>query len=93
MEEATTFSDELRKMIEAEQAIVTELMDQNSRAQRLMKLNDDEVEAIFSYLNQSQARSTKRERWINLVVALVSLTAGYVLDQIKPEVFVDLVRG
>jgi uncharacterized membrane protein YqjE len=90
LHETTSLSEELQRSIEAEKKLIDELVQEAADARQLSDLTNEQVEALTARMNQSQRRSTRRERWINIVIAIISLAAGYGLDQISPGKLGDL---
>lgn len=93
MHEATLMAEELQRIIESEQRLVGELLEESAEAQRITAISTEQVNAFMARFDREQRRTTHRERWVNVVIALVSLAVGYALNLVDAEFLTNLIRG
>jgi alkylation response protein AidB-like acyl-CoA dehydrogenase len=80
LEDAAVLVDELASDIEARQADVERLIDQQEENARLADLSSEQIEAIVSALDAQSARSRNSDIGIAVVIAVASLILGWVLN-------------
>ncbi len=90
MHEATLMADELQTAIDTEKSMVAELLKQSAEARRIADIESDQLNALLAHQERRQHRSTIRERWINIVVAVLGLIVGYLLNLVSPAFFTGL---
>jgi hypothetical protein len=89
MHEATNMAENLQRVIDAEKAMVDELLRDHANAWQLTQLREDQVDALLARFDRAQSRSDRSQLRINVAIALISLIAGYLLNLITPD---DLLR-
>lgn len=90
MHEATLMADDLQTAIDTEKSMVAELLKQSAEARRIADIESDQLNALLAHQERRQHRSTIRERWINIVVAVLGLIVGYLLNLVSPAFFTGL---
>lgn len=93
MYEATNLAEDLQRVIDAEKAMIDDLLTQHANAWNLTQLRQDQVDALLTRLDKAQARSDRNQIVINIVIALISLVTGYALNLITPDDLVRLLGG
>lgn len=88
--EATLMADDLQAAIDTEKSMVAELLEQSAEARRIADIESDQLNALLAHQERRQHRSTIRERWINIVVAVLGLIVGYLLNLVSPAFFTGL---
>ncbi|MFI5734027.1 hypothetical protein ACIA49_28185 [Kribbella sp. NPDC051587] len=90
MQEATLLADELQETIDAEKRLVADLLAESTEARRIVEIESDQLTALLAHQERRQRRSTRRERWINIAVAAISLILGYLLNLANPGFLTSL---
>jgi hypothetical protein len=85
MHEATNMAEDLQRVIDAEKAMVTELLRDHANAWQLTQLREDQVDALLARFDRTQARSDRSQLHLNIAIALVSVVAGYMLNLVTPD--------
>ncbi|TDC35543.1 hypothetical protein [Kribbella albertanoniae] len=92
MQEATLMADELQETIDAEKRLIADLLSESTEARRIVEIESGQLNALLAHQERQQRHSTRRERWINIAVAAVSLFIGYLLNLASPAFFTGLFR-
>jgi hypothetical protein len=82
--EASKLSDELESLIASQQGRLSDLLSTYQRDQHISALTHDQAEAVGRRLSAGNEKTARRERTINIIVAIIGTTVGYILSELAP---------
>jgi len=82
--DASRLSDELGSMIGSQQQRLTALIDEYQNEHQLSTLTKEQTAAVVGQLTKDTAKVARRERIVNIIVAIMGTMAGYIISQLAP---------